>query len=370
MSEKNERLLSIDVLRGFDMFFIIGGASLISALCSAFGFGDGWLAGQMKHVEWAGFAHHDTIFPLFLFLAGVSWPFSLASQEAKGRAPWQIRLKALKRGVILFLFGLSFGGILKFKPDFRLMSVLGFIGICWTVAALMFMQIRRASTRILTVALPLVGFWALLSFCIAPDAPAGVDSYSLKGNIVSYLDRLVYPNHLLKKNVYEPESLFSVPNGAALAFIGMCIGSLLKNETLGKARKTALLSGWALVLLVLGAVFHLALGDQIIKKLWTTSFVLYASAYSTAMLALFHWLVDVKGFRAWTAPFMEIGRNSITIYLFMMLGIQGLLARFLFSGLSEWAGAPWTRVVMACASLFIGWFFVHFLHRRNIFLKV
>lgn len=107
----------------------MGGASLISALCIAFGFGDGWLAGQMKHVEWAGLTHHDTIFPLFLFLSGVSWPFSLYAQEVKGRTPWQIRLKVLKRGTILFLFGLSFGGILKFKPDFRLMSVLGFIGM-------------------------------------------------------------------------------------------------------------------------------------------------------------------------------------------------------------------------------------------------
>ena len=370
MKEKNERLLSIDVLRGFDMFFIVGGASLISALCIAFGFGDGWLAGQMKHVEWAGLTHHDTIFPLFLFLSGVSWPFSLSAQEAKGRTPWQIRLKVLKRGTILFLFGLSFGGILKFKPDFRLMSVLGFIGICWAAAALMFMQIRRASMRVLTVVLLLVGFWALLSFCSAPDAPLGAGSYSLEGNIVSYLDRLVYPNHLLCRNSYEPESLFSVSNGVALAFIGMCMGALLKNGMYTGGRKAALLALWALALLVLGAVFHLALGDLVVKKLWTTSFVLYTSAYSTAMLALFYWLIDVKGFRSWTVPFMETGMNSITIYLFMMLGIMAMLARFLFSGLSEWLGAPWSKVVLDGGRLFLGWLFVHFLCRHKIFLKV
>ena len=370
MDGKNGRLLSIDVLRGFDMFFIAGGASLVSALCIAFGFGDGWLAGQMKHVEWAGLTHHDTIFPLFLFLAGASWPFSLAAQEAKGRTPWQIRLKALKRGAILFLFGLSLGGILKFKPDFRLMSVLGFIGICWSVAALMFMQIRSSSMRILTVALLLAGFWALLSFCTAPDAPPGACSYSLEGNIVSYLDRLVYPNHLLRKNIYEPESLFSVSNGVALALIGMCMGSLLKNGKSAGAGKAAQLALWALALLALGAVFHLALGDLVVKKLWTTSFVLYASAYSTAMLALFYWIVDVKGFRAWTVPFMETGMNSITIYLFMMLGVMALFTRFLFSGLSGWLGDPWSKVVLDGGGLLIGWLFVHFLHRRKIYLKV
>ena len=76
MSEnRTGRLASLDALRGFDMFFITGGATLITALCAAFGFGDGWLARQMEHVPWAGLAHHDTIFPLFLFLAGVTWPF-------------------------------------------------------------------------------------------------------------------------------------------------------------------------------------------------------------------------------------------------------------------------------------------------------
>jgi predicted acyltransferase len=370
MSKEKERLLSIDALRGFDMIFITGGASLVSALCVAFGCGDGWLAGQMKHVQWAGLTHHDTIFPLFLFLSGVSWPFSLAAQERDGRTAWQIRLKVLKRGIVLFLFGLSFGGILNFKPDFRLMSVLGFIGISWAIAALMFMHIRQVLTRILTVVLLLAGFWALLSFCPAPDAPAGIDSYSLEGNIVSYLDRIVYPNHLLRKNVYDPESLFSVSNGAALAFIGMCIGSLLGKDNLSKAKRAAMLAGTAFVLLLSATVFHLAFGDQIVKKLWTSSFVLYTSAYSTALLALFYWLIDVKGIRSWTFPFMVIGMNSITIYLFMMLGVQALFTRFVFKGLSLWVGAPWTNVVTATGALIIGWSFVYFLYRRKIFLKV
>lgn len=370
MEQKAQRLLSIDALRGFDMFFIIGGAALISVLCAAFGCADGWLAGQMKHVKWAGLAHHDTIFPLFLFLAGVSWPFSLASQEAKGVAPWKIRLRVLKRSAVLFLLGLSFGGILKFKPDFRLMSVLGFIGMGWGLAALVFMQLRRTWMRIAVVGLLLGGYWAVLAFCSAPGAPAGADTYSQEWNIISYLDRLVYPNHILIKNGYEPESLFSVTNGSALALIGMCLGSLLKSERFSKAKKSAMLAMWTLLLLGLGAVFHLVLGDQVVKKLWTTSFILYASAYSSAMLALFYWVIDVKGFKGWTFPFMVVGVNSITIYLFMMLGVQGSLSAFLFGGLSKWLGDPWGPVAIKCGSLLTGWFFVYFLYRRKIFLKV
>ena len=370
MTQKSERLLSIDALRGFDMFFIIGGAALISALCAAFGCAEGWLAEQMKHVKWAGLAHHDTIFPLFLFLAGVSWPFSLASQEAKGVAPGKIRLRVLKRTAILFLLGLSFGGILKLRLDFRLMSVLGFIGMGWGIAALAFMQLRRSWMRIALIGLLLSGYWVLLSFNTAPGAPAGVDPYSQEWNMISYLDRLVYPNHILVKNGYEPESLFSVTNAAALALIGMCLGSLLKTECFSKAKKSAMLVMWTLLLLGLGAFFHLALGDQIVKKLWTTSFILYAAAYSSAMLALFYWVIDVKGFRFLAYPFMVVGVNSITIYLFMMLGVQRLLAVFLFSGVSKWLGDPWGAVAMNFGTLLTGWFFVYFLYRRKIFLKV
>lgn len=370
MKEKEERLWSIDALRGFDMCFIVGGAALVVALCTAFGCGDCWLAGQMKHVKWAGLAQHDTIFPLFLFLAGVSWPFSLASRIAKGYSPWQIRLKVLKRVAVLFLIGLSFGGILKFDPQFRLMSVLGFIGISWGIAALAFMETRRIATRAALVLLPLAGYWVLLSFFAAPLAPEGADTYSPEWNFITYLDRTVYPNHMLPRVGYEPESLFSVFNGAALAFLGMCMGSLLKSGSLSKGRKATGLAVSAAVFFALGSVFCFVLGDQVVKKLWTTSFVLFAAAYSAAMLALFYWIIDVKGWRAWTLPFREIGMNSITIYLFMMLGIQAMLSRFLFSGLSGWVGDPWTRVVDAGARLFVGWLFVHFLYRHKIFLRV
>lgn len=370
MAEEKERVLSIDALRGFDMMFIIGGAALISALCTAFGWSGGWLAAQMKHVQWEGLAHHDTIFPLFLFLAGVSWPFSFDSQVDRGVPLWRIRLRVLKRAAVLFLLGFSFGGILKFNPQFRLMSVLGFIGLSWGAAALLSMSVKRISCRLAVVAALLVGYWALLSFCSAPHAPESADTYSLQWNIISHLDRTVYPNHLLPKNVYEPESLFSVPNGMALALLGMSAGSLLKARSLAKPRKAALLALSAAVLLALGFFFTCVLGDQIVKKLWTTSFVLFSASYSFAMLALFYWIVDVKGFRAWTFPFREIGMNSITIYLFMMFGVQGLFRHFLFSGLAGWVGDPWGKVVIAAGGLFIGWLFVHFLYRRKIFLRV
>ena len=110
--EKDGRLLSLDALRGFDMFFIMGGGSLLLAVASFFP-GDcaAALAEQMGHKEWHGFAFYDLIFPLFLFLAGVSFPFSLHKQLSVGKDRAAISLKCIKRGFMLILLGVLYNGL-------------------------------------------------------------------------------------------------------------------------------------------------------------------------------------------------------------------------------------------------------------------
>ena len=126
-----QRLLSLDTLRGFDMFFIMGFAGLVAALCRLWpgAFSD-WMAAQMGHAEWDGFFHHDTIFPLFLFIAGVSFPFSLAKQRARGLSDARITAKVIRRGLTLVLLGLVYNGLFQLHFDtLRLPSVLGRIGL-------------------------------------------------------------------------------------------------------------------------------------------------------------------------------------------------------------------------------------------------
>ena len=100
--QQPQRLQSLDALRGFDMLFIMGGASLFVALATLFPnpFFQA-IAGQMEHVEWNGLAHHDTIFPLFLFIAGISFPFSLEKQRGKGMTEGAIYKKIVRRGITL-----------------------------------------------------------------------------------------------------------------------------------------------------------------------------------------------------------------------------------------------------------------------------
>ena len=364
-----ERVLSVDALRGFDMFFITGGSALIVGICSGFGCPDCWLATQMRHVPWAGFAHHDTIFPLFLFLAGVTWPFSLASQRERGRSAAQIHGKILARALTLFLLEICMGRLLQFDPEFRLMGVLSFIGICWGVAAVACMHLKSLARIVALIVVLLVGYWAVLRFGIAPDAPAGADSFSKEWNVVSYLDRTLWPTHLLAKGVYEPESLFSLPGGVSLALLGMCAGLWLRRTEHSPGRRCLGLFVAAFACLAGGAVFCLC-GAQVVKALWTSPFVLFAAAYSLFALAVFYWAVDIRGWRRWCFCFQVIGLNSILIYMMMRLGILSTLGRFLSSGLAKWIGAPWAEAVSAAGMLAAGWLVLYALYRKKAFFSV
>ena len=158
------RLQSLDALRGFDMFFIMGGAGLLAALATWFpcGFTEA-LAAQMDHVEWHGLAHHDTIFPLFLFIAGISFPFSLSKQRGNGKTEAAIIRKIIRRGITLVLLGLLYNGLLGHLnfAEARYASVLARIGLAWMFGALIFMHTSWKARVWITAAL-LIGYWLLL----------------------------------------------------------------------------------------------------------------------------------------------------------------------------------------------------------------
>ena len=364
------RLASLDALRGFDMFFITGGAGIIAGLCSGLGYGDGWLARQMCHVPWAGLAFLDTIFPLFLFLAGVSWPFSLASQQERGLSSPMIHLRVVKRALVLFFLGMILGGVLGFKSEFRIPSVLGQIGISWGMAAIIYMHVRKPLFRGLVVAAILFGYWLLLAFTGAPNAPAGVDLYAQEWNVVSWLDRTFMPNYIYVKGAYDPESLFSIPPGVALAMLGMSAGSVLVSPRLSGIRKPLVLLCASGGVLAAGLFFIFVLGMPVVKALWTSSFVLVAAAYSFAMLAVFYWIVDVKGWSRWAFYFKVIGMNSIAIYMLMQIGVIAKLKGFFLGGLVSKIVEPWASFADALAVQAVCWVVLYAFYRRKVFFKV
>ena len=385
--EKNERLMSLDALRGADMLCIMGGAALVSALCALFGAKDGWLATQMTHVVWHGFRHHDTIFPLFLFLAGVSWPYSLAGQRARGKTTAAIVRKIVVRMLALVFLGFATERFFAF--DFagtRYATVLAHIGIGWAVSALLALFVKSVAVRLGVLAAILVGYWALLAFVPAPDAAAllastdpavakkvaayaayGTDGFSFTGNLVGWLDRQILPGKM-HELVFDPEGILSSIPAVATAMLGVFSGELLRRTDVTGNRKTLVLLGVG----VASAVACLAWEPwcPINKKLWTSTFVLAAGAYSFAMLAVFYWIVDVKGWRRWTFFFRVIGMNAITIYLLMRIVSFRSISKFFFSGVAGLGKESWPSIVLIAGQIAVEWLVLWWMYRKNTFLRV
>ena len=362
-----KRLVSLDILRGFDMFFIVGGATLVMALCGAFGFGkECFLYRQMIHVRWHGLAFMDTIFPLFLFIAGASFPFSLAKQRESGRTTGEIVLKIAKRALVLVLLGMVYNGVLS-SPDFahaRYPSVLARIGLGWAGAALLtvFLGVRA---RIGVAAAILVGYWALLRFVPSPDAAPGADPFALESCLANWVDSAVLPG-----GKFDPEGVLSTLPSVATGLLGVFSGEyLLRHRGADEGTRTTL------VLLAVAAALVAAglLGSAVFpinKKLWTSTFVLVVGGYSTAMLAAFHWMFDVKGWTKAGFFFKVIGMNSIAVYLFRrIVGFDGA-NKLLFGGLAGLFPPEVGAAVMAVGYLILVWGLLYLLYRKGIFFKV
>ena len=367
--KQSRRLLSLDALRGFDMFFIMGGASLfvaLATLCPTPFFQA--IAEQMHHVEWNGLTHHDTIFPLFLFIAGISFPFSLAKQRERGKTEGEIYRTIVRRGLTLVLLGFVYNGLLHFDFEHqRYASVLGRIGLAWMFGALLFVR-TRVLTRVWITAAILVSYWLLLAFVPAPDAQ-GAGVFTMEGSFVGYVDRLLLPGRL-HKTIHDPEGILSTLPAIATALLGMFTGEFVKWQREGLTDRKKV--GWMVlagaVLLGVGLLWSLCF--PINKNLWTSSFVCVVGAYSVWMFALFFYVVDVLNFRKWTLFFAVIGMNSITIYLAQEFVNFAFTADALFGGMVGWMPEAARPLAETVAYIAVCWGFLYFLYRQRIFLKV
>jgi predicted acyltransferase len=365
---KNNRLQSLDALRGFDMLFIMGGAGLLVGLahwlpCSF----TEMLARQMGHVEWNGLAHHDTIFPLFLFIAGISFPFSLEKQRASGRSEFAIHRKVIVRGLMLFLLGLIYNGLLdSFNfAELRYASVLARIGFAWMFAALIFIHTGWRSRAVITAVL-LVGYYLVARFIPAPDA-AGEDIFTAQGSIIGYVDRILLPGRIYYGNL-DPEGILGVIPAIGTALLGMFTGEWVKREDVGQNRKVWGMVLAGVVMLVVGLLW--SLDFPINKKMWTSTFVLVVGAYSILMFALFYYIIDVLQWRRWTLFFTVIGMNSITIYLGQRFINFSYTADKIFGGLVRLMPENSQEFFTRAAYIAVCWIFLYFLYKKRIFLKV
>ncbi len=363
------RLYSLDALRGFDMFWITGGQKLVFALATVTGWPlFEWMNSQMHHVEWNGFAFYDMIFPLFLFLAGVSMPYSFASRASKGDSRRKIYIHAAKRMLILVVLGMLVNRILELDPDnLRFASVLGRIGIAWFLAA---MIVLNAGIR-----WQVAWFWSLLIiYCLlmllVPVPGFGAGDLSPEGNLAGFIDRLLLPGTMYTE-FNEPEGILSTIPSVSTALLGVFAGHLLRLERGGLTglKKAVIIIGAGIISLFLGILWGTFF--PVNKNLWTSSFVLYAGGWSLMLLGLFYLVIDVWRIKKWAFFFVVIGMNSITIYVLQNRILRfDIIRDFFLKGIYDLSPATVQPFISALGYIAVVWIFLWFLWRKRIFLRV
>jgi predicted acyltransferase len=364
-----KRLLSLDALRGFDMFWIMGGKGIFVGLATLTGLPFlTWWSGQLQHVPWHGFHFYDMIFPLFLFMAGISFPFSLSKRVAVNDSRKTIYYHIIKRGLILVLLGILYNNAVKFNlNELRYGSVLGRIGLAWMFAAIIFMN-TKLSYRIVWFWGLLLGYWFLLLLFPAHDL-GSTDIFSMEGNFSSYVDRLFLPGRL-DSGIHEPEGILSTLPAIGTALLGMLTGEFMLSKYLNDKplRKVLILFLAAFVLIITGMIWGIVF--PINKNLWTSSFVCFVGGLSLLLFSLFYLVIDVWHYRKWAFFFVVIGMNPITIYLAAKIINFKIAARFFFGGIIEILPETWTPFIEGIGLTTVGWVFLYILYKKRIFLKV
>ncbi|GAB2818639.1 acyltransferase family protein [Ferruginibacter profundus] len=390
------RLLSLDALRGFDMFWIISGEGIFHGLANvvvtkhslyrnpadwqiaATGDLNFWeriavgISNQLHHTPWNGFTFYDIIFPLFIFIAGISMPFSFGKQIENAGANMAIAKKniyrsLIKRTLILLFLGMVVNGLFKWQgyENTRMASVLGRIALSCFFAAIIYLN-SSLRTRIIWFAGLLLLYWAAMVLIPVPGYGAGV--LTPEGNLEAYIDRILLPGKL-HRAVYDPEGLLSTIPAIGSAMLGVFTGQFLGHEKLTSIKKVLVLIATGIVLLLMGLLWDIVF--PINKNMWTSAFVLYAGGWSVLLFAVFYYVIDVAGFKKWCMPFVWVGCNSILIYM----AAHGVVnfestSTFLFGGLYNKTPEMWHSALLWTGVALIQFAALYFLYKKKWFLKI
>jgi predicted acyltransferase len=365
-AQAQRRVMSIDALRGFDMFWIIGGGAIFASLnevcdCPV----TAWIKTQLTHVKWEGFRFEDLIMPLFLFIVGVVMPFSFQKRIDRGDSKKKLHLHVIRRTVILFVLGMiAQGNLLEYDlSKLHIYSnTLQAIAAGYLIAAILILNLRLTWQIGVTAALLLL-FWALMVKVPVPNHGAGV--LTPDENFAIYVDQLILGPFIDGTN--PPYTwILSGMTFACTVMLGVMAGHLLRSGKNDKVKVLWLL-GAAAGCLVLGQVWSLAF--PIIKHLWTSSFVLYSGGLCYLLLAIFYLVIDVWGLKKWSFGFVVIGANAIAVYMATHLINFRNIGEVFVGGLEKYTG-NWYAFIQAVAGFAVVWLILWWMYRKKTFIKI
>jgi predicted acyltransferase len=363
-----KRIQSIDALRGFDMFWISGGEVLFIALFALTGipFLSETLSLQFEHSLWDGFTFYDLIFPLFLFITGLTMPFSIGRRLERGDSKKLILKHVLTRTLLLILLGLIYNGLFNF--DFvnqRYVGVLQRIALSSFFVSLIYLYSTKLKTLYIWAISILLAYWAIIALVPVPGFSAG--DMTKEGNLCGYIDRLLLPGGFCCYPFGDNEGILSSFTPMVNVLAGLISGQWLIKM---KDNPSKLLKGLLIAALAVLATGYLwGFGFTINKTMWTSTYALVAIGYSMLLLGLLYWLIDVKGYTKWAFPFVVIGLNPITIYVLQGLFDFTIIANIFIHGFSHYLGTFEQAFILMCTIL-VKWLLLYFLYKQKIFLKV
>jgi predicted acyltransferase len=380
IAAKPQRLISLDIVRGITIAFMI-------MVNNNGGHGSWWF---MNHAAWNGLTPTDLVFPTFLFVVGVTTVFGTEARLAKGASKGQLAKHTVIRTVVLILLGILVNSFPHFHlAHMRFYGVLQRIAICYLIVGLFYLVDKRFWSKVVALLVCVLGYWALVT--VVPVPGAGVPGRDVPlldkdQNIVAWADRQLMPGHLYEEwgthNTRDPEGLLSDIPAIGTALLGMMTGIFLRSDRSTKAKALGLVAG-CIGCLAIGYIW--SIWFPLNKKMWTSSYVFVAAGYSLALISLVYWAVEVNNWRkGWTYPWLVFGSNAIMAYLVSEL-LPGFLDLFHVSddGRMEspagwffrhvcaqipdagWAAFSWS--VLFTAVCFVP---VWVLYRKKIFLKV
>jgi predicted acyltransferase len=365
------RLVSLDVLRGITIAFmiIVNNSSETSY----------W---PFKHAQWNGWTPTDMVFPTFLFVMGTSLVFSIESRLARGATRASLLVHALKRFVILFLFGLVVNGFPHFPlGTLRIYGVLQRIAICFLIGSVLYLWDRRATSKIVIAVVALVGYWILMRWVPVPGY--GIPGHDIPlldpdRNLVAWLDRHLLPGRLYE-GVRDPEGFLSTLPAVGTMLFGLLTALWLRSSRTVQQKCVGLFTA-GITGIGLGKVWNIWF--PINKKLWTSSYVLLAAGIALVALAICYWLVEIKGWkRGWTGFWLVLGSNAITAYMIseilsptlglIKVGGNQSLGGWIYSDLfAHIHPAGVGALAWSICFMLVCWIPAAILYRRKIFIKI
>ncbi|MDL2256225.1 DUF5009 domain-containing protein [Parabacteroides sp. OttesenSCG-928-K15] len=375
--QKLQRLESLDVLRGFDLFCLVALELVMHPMAKAID--QPWFNKFMwnfGHIQWEGFSTWDLVMPLFLFMAGVSMPFALSRYKAMPDKMAVYR-RILKRVLLLWIFGMMCqGNLLGLNPDriYLYSNTLQSIAMGYLIASMLFLH-TGIKTQIGVAAGLLVVYWAVMQFVTVGGYGGG--DYTPDGNLAEWIDRVVLGRFRDGAKVVDGEVVFapwyrytwilSSLNFGVTVLTGLFAGHILKNKEMDQKRKWQLLLIIGAAMVAAGWLWHFQM--PVIKKIWTSSMVLVSSGYCFLLIGVFYYWIDYKGHRKGTGWLKVYGMNSIVAYMLAMCVSFRSISQSLFFGLEQYLGA-WYPVLIAASNAAIIYVILWMMYKKNIFLKV